>query len=48
MNRPEFSELRMTFLAVAAVLVILATGAEAQQKLGDFVTESGFDWMIGE
>ncbi len=48
MNRRRFSNLRNTFLAVAAILVILATGASAQQKLGDLVTEGGFDWMIGE
>ena len=48
MNRPRFSKLRGILLAVAAVLVILATGAEAQQKLGDLVTEGGFDWMIGK
>jgi len=48
MNRPRFSKLRNTVLAVAAVLVILATGAEAQRKLADLVTEGGFDWMMGE
>jgi len=47
MNRRRFSNLRNTFLAVAAILVILAAGASAQQKLGDLVTEGGFDWMIG-
>ena len=47
MNRRRFSNLRNTVLAVAAILVILATGARAQQKLGDLVTEGGFDWMIG-
>lgn len=35
------------FLALAAGLVIWASGAAAQEKLGDLVTEAGFDWMIG-
>lgn len=35
-------------MAVAAILVILAAGANAQQKLGDLVTEGGFNWMIGK
>jgi len=48
MNRRRFSNLRNTVLAVAAVLVILATGAEAQRKLADLVTEGGFDWMMGK
>ena len=48
MNRRRFSNLRNTILAVAAIFVILAAGASAQQKLGDLVTEGGFDWMIGE
>jgi len=47
MNRPRLSNLRNTFLAVAAILVILAAGARAQQKLGHLVAEGGFDWMIG-
>ncbi len=47
MNRRRFSNLRNTVLAVAAIFVILADGASAQQKLGDFVTEGGFDWMMG-
>ncbi len=47
MNRRRFSNLRNTLLAVTAILVILAAGARAQQKLGDLVTEGGFDWMIG-
>ena len=33
---------------LAAVLVILATGAKAQQSLGDIVKEYGFDWLIGK
>ncbi len=48
MNRPKISKPRNTFLAVAAVLVILAAGASAQQKLGDLVTEGGFDWIAGK
>ncbi len=48
MNRPRISKLRNTFLAVAAILIILTAGAGAQQKLGDLVTEGGFDWMIGK
>lgn len=48
MNRPKFSKLRKSLLAVAAILVILAAGAEAQQKLGDLVTEGGFDWLMGK
>jgi len=47
MNRRRFSNLRNTVLAVAAIFVILADGASAQQKLGDLVAEGGFDWMIG-
>jgi len=39
--------LRNTVLALAAILVIATTGANAQQKLGDFVSEGGFDWIIG-
>ena len=48
MNPPKISKLRNTFLAVAAILIILAAGASAQQKLGDLVTEGGFDWMMGK
>jgi len=47
MNQPKTTKLRNTLLAAAAILVILAAGASAQQKLGDLVTEGGFDWMIG-
>jgi len=47
MNQPKTAKLRNILLAVAAILVILAAGARAQQKLGDLVTEGGFDWMIG-
>jgi len=47
MNQAKKANLRNTILAVAAIFVIAATGTSAQQKLGDFVTEGGFDWMIG-
>ena len=46
MNQPTTARLRNNILAVVAILVILATGASAQQKLGDLVTEGGFDWMM--
>ena len=46
MNQLKISKLRKTFLAMTAILVILAGGAGAQQKLGDLVTEGGFDWMM--
>lgn len=39
---------RKTLLTLAIVLVIVATGVRAQDKLGDLVTEGGFDWMIGK
>lgn len=42
------TSLRRTLLAVAAILVILAGGARAQMKLGDLVSENGFDWMLGK
>ena len=48
MNLSKTANLRNTLLVVAAVLVNCAAGAGAQQKLGDLVTEGGFDWMIGE
>jgi len=48
MNRPKISKMRNIFLAVAAILIILAAGASAQQKLGNLVTEGGFDWMMGK
>jgi hypothetical protein len=47
MNQAKRSNLRNTILAVAAILVIASTGANAQQKLGDLVSEGGYDWMIG-
>ncbi len=52
MNQSKTTKLHMssrnTLLAVAVVLVILAAGASAQQKLGDLVTEGGLDWMMGK
>ena len=39
--------MRKTILAAAAVLCIWTTGAMAQMKLSDLVSEGGFDWMIG-
>ena len=47
MNHVKSTKLRNTILAVAAIIVIATTGANAQQKLGDLVTEGGFDWLIG-
>jgi len=47
MNQTRRAKLRNTILAVAAILVILSTGASTQEKLGDLVTLGGFDWMIG-
>jgi hypothetical protein len=47
MNRAKRTNLKSTMLAVAAILAIATTGANAQQKLGDFVAEGGFDWIIG-
>ena len=32
---------------MAAVLVVLAAGARAQQSLGDLVAEGGYNWMMG-
>ncbi len=39
--------LRRILPVLAAVVVILATGAGAQQSLGDLVREAGLDWMAG-
>ena len=47
MNQAKRAKLRNTILALAAILVIASTGASAQQKLGDLVSEGGYDWMIG-
>ena len=52
MNRQKTTKLhknlRNTILIAAAVLVILSTGARAQQNLGDILKESGFDWLLGK
>jgi hypothetical protein len=40
--------LKQTVFVLAAGLLVCASGAAAQEKLGDLVTEGGFDWMIGE
>ena len=48
MNQAKTTKLRSIFLAAAAILVITATGANAQQKLGDLVAEGGYEWMIGK
>ncbi len=45
--RPSMN-LKHTVFVLAVGLVVWASGAAAQQKLGDLVTEGGFDWMIGE
>jgi hypothetical protein len=47
MNQAKRTNLKSTMLAVAAILIIATTGANAQQKLGDLVAEGGFDWIIG-
>ncbi|NQT01769.1 MAG: hypothetical protein HQ580_07095 [Planctomycetes bacterium] len=51
MERPKSTKintvLRNTILAGAAVVVILTVGAGGQQGLGELVTMSGFEWLIG-
>ena len=39
--------MRNIFLVIAALLAVSAVPAGAQDKLGDFVAEYGYDWMIG-
>ena len=39
--------LRKTLLLLGAIFVVWAGQANAQQSLGDLVTEAGLDWMIG-
>jgi len=39
--------MRSISLVIAMLLVISAIPAGAQEKLGDFVAEYGYDWMIG-
>jgi len=40
--------LRNTLLCAAAMLVMLSTGAMAQQNLGEILKEYGFDWLLGK
>ncbi len=47
MTKAKTSRRRNIFLFVAGIIFITTTGASAQQKLGDLVTEGGFDWLIG-
>jgi len=47
MNQATRANLRNIILAAAAIFIIATTGAKAQQKLGDLVSEGGFDWIIG-
>lgn len=47
MNKATTSRLRNIFLFAVTIIVITTTGANAQQKLGDLVSESGFDWLLG-
>lgn len=46
-TKTAMMSLRTILPALAAVLVVLTAGAEAQQSLGDLVAEGGFEWMIG-
>jgi hypothetical protein len=48
MNKATTSRLRNILLFAAAIIVITTTGVNAQQKLGDLVSESGFDWLLGK
>lgn len=47
MNQSKRANLRNIILAAVAIFIIAATCANAQQKLGDLVSEGGFDWIIG-
>ncbi len=38
---------RMVLSAVIVLLAVCAVPAVAQQKLGDFVTDGGYDWVLG-
>jgi len=40
--------MRSISLVIAVLLAVTAVPACAQEKLGDFVTEYGYDWMIGK
>jgi hypothetical protein len=48
MNQTKTTKFRNISLAVVAIIIITATGASAQQKLGDLVAEGGYEWMIGK
>ena len=39
--------MRSIFLVIAVLLAVSAIPAGAQEKLGDFVAEYGYEWMIG-
>ena len=39
--------MRNMFLIIAVLLGVFAVESQAQDKLGDFVAEYGYDWMIG-
>ena len=47
MNKAKTSRRRNIFLTMAAIIFITTSGASAQQKLGDLVSDGGFDWLIG-
>lgn len=47
MNKAKTSRRRNIFLFAAVIIIITTNGAIAQQKLGDLVSEGGFDWLIG-
>jgi hypothetical protein len=51
MNQAKTTKARMSCASVIAALatglVVFTSGAMAQEKLGDLVTEGGFDWIIG-
>ena len=39
--------MRNIFLVIAVLLAVFAVESRAQEKLGDFIAEYGYDWMIG-
>ncbi len=47
-TEPLNASTRTILLTLAAGLLVWASAAAAQEKLGDLVTEGGFDWMIGD
>ncbi|UCG58078.1 MAG: hypothetical protein JSU70_00960 [Phycisphaerales bacterium] len=48
MNQPRTARVRVSVLVLTAVLAILSPQVGAQESLGDLVSRSGFDWMIGK